>query len=284
MRASPQGDAVKNRTLGLCAAALTLALAAGSGAATEYRQFTLGPGFLPDPQVGTGVTGGPVDASARFGAGCVGMIDTTPDHVIDVTAPVDVQLSVQSSTDATLVVTGPTGTACDDDSAGMLDPALSMGLERGRYEVYLGHFGRAGEYTLRIREGAGGAAASSGGSGSRYRDFTLGAGFLPDPQQGTGRTGGRERAAEYGRHCIGDIDDTPDHRLTVTSTVSLRMYVESEGDASLVVVGPGSVRCDDDSHGQLDPEINDIFAPGNYEIYVGHIGRGGEYVLTLTEN
>lgn len=46
--------------------ALVLALAAAPALAQD---FTLGAGFTPDPQVGTGTTGGDGDAS-RFGAGC----------------------------------------------------------------------------------------------------------------------------------------------------------------------------------------------------------------------
>ena len=87
----------------------------------------------------------------------------------------------------------------------------------------------------------------------------------------------------YGAHCTGMIDSTPDHRLTITSTVTLRLAVTSTTDSSLVVRGPGKVLCDDDSGGQLDAAVVDSFRPGEYEIYVGHLGQAGEYRLEISE-
>ncbi|NZA26160.1 hypothetical protein H0E84_07155 [Luteimonas sp. SJ-92] len=269
----------RHLSCGLAAAAMLCLAAAGQ--AQDYAGFTLGAGFTPDPQTATGLTGGNVQAS-RYGSQCSGMIDTTPDHVIDVTSALDLQLAVDSTTDSTLVLTGPAGTFCDDDSGGLLDARLTARLTPGRYEVYVGHLGTAGSYTLTLSEAVGGSAQAAGGG--LYRDFRLGAGFTPDPQTATGSTGGPRSAGTYGAQCEGMIDTTPDHRLEITSKVALRMFVESTTDASLVVVGQGRTWCDDDSHGALDPEISAVFMPGSYEIYVGHIRESGSYTLTLTEN
>ena len=253
---------------------------AGAGHAQTYSGFTLGAGFTPDPQSATGRTGGNVQAS-RYGGHCSGMIASRPDHVINVTSALDLQLSVDSTTDSTLVVRGPAGTFCDDDSGGQLDAQLTARLTPGRYEVYVGHLGTAGDYTLTVSESFGG---TDGDNGGLYRNFRLGAGFIPDPQTATGTTGGPRSAGTYGAQCTGMIGNDPDHRLEVTSKVSLRMYVDSSTDASLVVVGEGRVWCDDDSHGSLDPELSAVLMPGQYDIYVGHIGDSGSYTLTLTES
>lgn len=264
----------------LAAAALGLGLTGGTALASE---FTLGAGFTPDPQTARGATGGPVDASARFGGECTGSIGRTPDHIINVTSNVDLRLYTVTDVDSTLVLTGPAGTFCDDDSGdSLLDAEINATLTPGRYEVYIGHLGEGGSYTLTLTENLGGGRGDE--EVERYRDFTLGAGFTPDPQRGAGLTGGTRNASSYGKNCTGMIDTSPDHRLTVTSTVNLRIYVESSTDASLVIVGPNRTWCDDDSHGALDPEINATFAPGEYQIFVGHIGSSGEYTITLTEN
>ena len=98
-------------------AAVLIGCASGPAAAQSYNSFTLGAGFTPDPQTGNGETGGQTQAT-RFGPQCSGVIDSTPDHTIRVTSPLDLRLSVESTTDSTLVVVGPAGVFCDDDSAG----------------------------------------------------------------------------------------------------------------------------------------------------------------------
>jgi len=261
---------------GLLVAAL-LACAAAPAAAQSYSSFTLGAGFTPDPQTGTGETGGGTQAS-RFGPQCTGVIDSTPDHTIRVTSPLDLRLSVDSTTDSTLVVVGPAGVFCDDDSAGDLDAQVDARLTPGEYAVYVGHLEQPGRYTLTLSETSGAAA-----NGGQYANFTLGAGFTPDPLVGTGETGGTIDATRYGAHCTGVIDATPDHRMTITSAVTLQLKVSSTTDSSLVVLGPGKVLCDDDGAGALDARVVDTFRPGEYEIYVGHLGQAGSYRLEISE-
>lgn len=267
-----------------------VALAAALAAATPLaaaQNFTLGAGFTPDPQTASGLTGGNGQAS-RFGQHCAGSISGTPDHRITVTSPLGLRLSVDSDTDSTLVLVGPAGVFCDDDGGDQLDARIDAQLIPGDYQVYVGHIGRQGNYRLSLTEllgsaGGTGGAAGGGNNGGRYRDFTLGAGFMPDPQTATGATGGSTQASRFGSHCVGAIDSTPDHRLTITSTVTLDITVDSTTDSSLVIVGPGKVLCDDDGGQMLDARVTDVFRPGAYEIYVGHLGSVGEYTLRITE-
>ncbi|NYZ61406.1 hypothetical protein [Luteimonas deserti] len=268
---------VTRTVCGLCAALVLVGGSMPAGAQSGGR-FVLGAGFTPDPQTAQGRTGGDTQAS-RFGPQCTGVVASTPHHTIRVTSALDLQLALDSTTDSTLVVVGPAGVFCDDDSGGQLDARVQARLTPGDYAVYVGHIDTPGSYTLSLTERAGVTAGTS----NQYADFRLGAGFTPDPQVGTGTTGGPVQASTYGAHCTGMVDSTPDHRLTITSTVTLRLAVTSTTDSSLVVRGAGKVLCDDDSGGALDAAIVDSFRPGEYEIYVGQLGEPGEYRLTLSE-
>lgn len=253
-------------------------------AAQDYGNFEIGAGFTPDPQTGSGVSGGSVDASS-FGPGCVGSVDDSPDHRITVTSTLDLTLYALSSVDTTLVLRGPAGTFCDDDSHGGLNPEINARLTPGTYEVYVGNFNEDDQarYTLTLTENLGGTPGADEESGPRT--FSLGAGFLPDPTIGRGITGGDMDAARFGAGCTGKVHVEPDHVLTVTSAVNLHMYVDSDVDATLVVMGPQGAWCDDDSNGNLDPAIRRRFPEGVYQIYIGHLGGdAGRYTLTLTED
>lgn len=260
-------------------AVMLLACSAAAAAQSSPARFVLGAGFSPDPQTGQGQTGGDTDAS-RFGPQCSGWIGSAPHHTIQVTSALDLQLAVDSFTDSTLVVVGPGGVFCDDDSNGALDARVDARLTPGDYAVYVGHLGMPRPYTLTLTEGVDSPVA---GAGAPYANFSLGAGFTPDPQIGTGTTGGDVQASTYGAQCTGMIDSTPDHVLDITSTVGLRLAVTSTTDSSLVVVGAGKVLCDDDSGGALDAAVVDTFRPGAYEIYVGHLGQSGTYQLEISE-
>ncbi len=127
--------------------------------------------------------------------------------------------------------------------------------------------------------------AVSAASAQTYSSFTIGAGFVPDPQTGSGTTGGSRDASIYGGNCTGKIASNPDHVINVTSAVNLKLYTESTTDSTLVLVGPSGTFCDDDSHGNMDAEINAQLAPGRYEVYIGNFtDTSGSYTLTLTEN
>jgi hypothetical protein len=253
-------------------------------AAQDYRNFEIGAGFTPDPQTSSGTSGGPADAG-MFGTDCKGSIDNVPDHQITVTSTVELKVFALSSVDTTLVVHGPAGTFCDDDSHGGPNPEINARLTPGIYEVYVGNFNADDQarYTLTLTENLGGLPGAQEQSGPRI--FSLGAGFLPDPAIGWGITGGDMDAARFGAECTGKVHVEPDHILTITSTVNLHMYVDSDVDSTLVVMGPQGAWCDDDSNGNLDAAIRQRFREGVYQIYVGHLGENaGRYMLTLTED
>ena len=70
----------------------------------------------------------------------------------------------------------------------------------------------------------------------------------------------------------------------VSAAQSYRSFEIGEGFSPEVMRGASGTFCDDDSRGELDAEISGVFAPGQYEIYVGTNGdQDGAYTITLTE-
>lgn len=117
-----------------------------------------------------------------------------------------------------------------------------------------------------------------------YGSFSLTPGFLPDPQIGTGMSGGVRSTSDCG---YVDSADAPDHVLTVNEGFSyLRAYVEAPGDVTLLVEGPDGRYCSDDVNG-LMPEISGSWPAGTYRIWIGDFAGPGQgtyrYQLFLSE-
>jgi hypothetical protein len=79
-----------------------------------------------------------------------------------------------------------------------------------------------------------------------------------------------------GAICPGYINNFIDYSFTWAGvTPNLRIFFEGDGDASLLVVGPGdTVYCNDDVAGKtnLNPMVNIVNPPeGTYLVYVGRI-------------
>ncbi len=116
---------------------------------------TLTPGFSPDPQTLRGTAGGPVDGSAHGSTplgGCFGSIPSNPQHVLTLTEHFDwLSIQVTSSGDTTLVVQGPIGWWCTDDTVG-LNPGMSGQWAPGTYRVFVGSYnpGENLPYTLEV--------------------------------------------------------------------------------------------------------------------------------------
>jgi hypothetical protein len=123
--------------------------------------IVIGPGFTPSPIIMGGSAGGSVDASTMMGAGtmaygysCIGMMPTTPQHVLEVTGPiphlrivVDTYIAgTGGSNDTTLMVRMPDGSFwCDDDGGGELQPMVEgMVTMPGRVEVFVGGYSSSG--------------------------------------------------------------------------------------------------------------------------------------------
>jgi len=255
--------------------------------AKDYADFTLHSGFAA--QVGSGETGGDRDAEQQFGRGCMGWIDETPDHKITLTEPMTLTLTIDSTTDSTLILQGENSLFCDDDSAGGEDAQITAHLSAGTYLVYVGHVHQNGYYKLRLNEGEPASSALAKTTVHQYANFKLAPGFNPNPQISGGTTGadeGHEIDAEehYGSNCAGEIDEIPDHHLLITQTVGLQLVLDSTTDATLVISGPdGLLMCEQDRSGNGLTIMEGSFLPGRYEVYVGHLSQPGVYRLALNE-
>jgi hypothetical protein len=125
-----------------------------------------------------------------------------------------------------------------------------------------------------------------------FESATVNPGFSPDPVTLRGISGGsvpsREvagRAETVTGPCVGFIDRSPDHTLTLTSFFDfLSVEVESSEDTTLVVKGPGGAWCNDDISGK-SPGIAGQWQEGSYQIWVGSYQKDKyfPYVLRVTQ-
>jgi hypothetical protein len=271
-----------------------------SAGVANAQDFTLEPGFgsvslengfTPDPYDVDLVSGGSIDAAT---IGCAGMIANAPDFRLDYMAGdiFPLILSVTSSSDTTLVVNMPDGNwACDDDSAGDLNPMLEFSQPMsGQYDIWVGAFGGGNEQaTLHISEIMAGAAG--GGMPDFSLDPTFGSvdlqsGFEPDPYNIELTSGGGIDAEVVG--CAGMIATAPDFRLNYAASDILPLIIStmSSDDTTLVINQPdGSWICDDDSGENFNASVN-IASPmsGQYDIWVGSFfGDNQPTTLSISE-
>lgn len=299
----PKGDIMKT-TIALIA---STALICSAGVANA-QDFTLEPGFgsvslengfTPDPYEVDLISGGPIDAS---NVGCFGMIADAPDFRVDYLAGdfFPLILSVESNSDTTLVVNMPDGSwACDDDSAGNLNPMIEFNQPMsGQYDIWVGAFGGGNdEATLYISEVMAGSSYDGGGSsmGGGMPDFSLPpsygsvdlqSGFDPDPYNVQVTSGGSIDAEVVG--CAGMIATAPDFRLNYVAgdVFPLIISTMSSDDTTLVINQPdGSWICDDDSGENFNASVTmETPMTGQYDIWVGSFfGDNQPATLSISE-
>lgn len=115
------------------------------------RAVTLSRGFTPNPMRLEGTGGGDRPAQAvvktrQTPTGlCLGYVSLTPDEEITLSDRfANLKLSVESELDTTLIVQGPGGVWCSDDSQDSDDPMIAGEWLPGIYRVWIGAY-RAGE-------------------------------------------------------------------------------------------------------------------------------------------
>ncbi|WP_017316908.1 hypothetical protein [Mastigocladopsis repens] len=99
----------------------------------------------------------------------------------------------------------------------------------------------------------------------------------PDPLIVNGTSGGKLQS-----NC-GNIADKANQVLKVTESLPyLRLTVESSGQPTLLIDGPGGRFCVlADSYSGGKPEISGYWQAGNYSLYVGDLSKG-QYTYTLS--
>ncbi len=125
-----------------------------------------------------------------------------------------------------------------------------------------------------------------------FGDITIKPQFSPDPLTVRGMSGGSVPARNVaGRSktptgpCTGFVDDTPGHRLRLTSAFEyLKLLVQSPQDTTMIVRGPGGTWCNDDFEGK-NPGIVGEWLPGDYQVWVGSYEKDQyfPYTLQITE-
>lgn len=206
-----------------------------------------------------------------------------------------------SQTDLVIAVRSPDGAwLCNDDSYG-LNPAVTFAPgPAGDYEVYVGAYGRGstGSFTLfgavgqpdwAAAEGQGGGAGGTGlntGADPAVGRLDFGPETRIDPRVIFDIAASQTEARGLGDGCVGFINmDQPDLVIEALPALpQLMVYMVSEADGVLVVVGPdGTVHCNDDFEGLNPGVMIPNPAEGDYAVFAGtYGGNGGVATLGVT--
>lgn len=127
-------------TVSVLAISSGIAISLPQPARADYQSFGLTPGFTPDPQIGTGYSGG-----SRSTDDC-GFVDSanSPDHVVQLNQPFSfLRASVNAPGDVTLLIEGPDGRYCSDDANGLM-PEIAGYWPAGTYSVWIGDWDQGG--------------------------------------------------------------------------------------------------------------------------------------------
>ena len=145
---------VRKVVLGLApvvALAAILAIPAISGA-QNFGSVSLNTGFMPDPRMLSGTSGGGTSASS-MGGSCRGWITPQPDHYMFLNTPFSwLRVFVRSGGDTTLVVRGPMpsmATRCNDDRFGF-NPAIEGAWAPGQYHIWVGSYSSGQMHSYQI--------------------------------------------------------------------------------------------------------------------------------------
>ncbi|AFY73946.1 hypothetical protein Syn7502_01914 [Synechococcus sp. PCC 7502] len=111
-----------------------------------FQDLTLTPKFTHDPQVLQGISGGgeattKISGRAKTETGeCIGFVDALPDHKLTLTGNFKfLNLKVLSPGDTVLLIKGPGGSWCSDDTNGR-NPAIAGEWLKGTYEIWIGSY------------------------------------------------------------------------------------------------------------------------------------------------
>lgn len=129
-----------------------------SSSSSLLRDIELAPGFRPDPLTVEGISGGRepteviAETSSTATGACVGFVDEQPDHELTLRSDFNfLALEVESQQDTVLLLKGPGGVWCNDDSVNH-NPRIAGEWLAGSYSVWVGSYGqgRYYPYTLYI--------------------------------------------------------------------------------------------------------------------------------------
>jgi len=242
-------------------------------------------GFDDDPRRFDVRAGGEASLDS-LGEGCFGYSGAEADLALDYRAgDYDLYVLMESNADGVMAVRTPAGEMiCNDDQVG-LDPGVRIeNPQSGRYLVWAGLLGERrrlvdGDLTISEIGFAGSDNRVDVTLDALFGDQALDSGFAPDPVIVPVEAGGRVDAniatnegVIASGYCTGYISRAPSVELTYEAgALPLYLAARGEEDLTLVVNSPdGAWHCDDDSGGDLNPEIMfESPQTGVYDIFVG---------------
>ncbi len=304
---------MNSRPAGFLAAAVSLLLISATGVSAQlqfggtssnFGSTTLAPGFTPDPQTVSIVSGGSLNVSSmNLGDECVGYATPQPDYIVTLSSSSSrLRFYVEGDGDTGLIVGAPGKRFfCSDDEVG-LDPMVNFNnAQAGQYNVWVSSYsdGESIASTLYITEldyqpisdGMAGFGdvefLEIGGDESYFGMTTLAPGFTPDPHTVSVTSGGSldVSAMDLGVGCVGFATAQPDFILDYARDGSmLRFYMEGDGDTALIINAPdGSWHCNDDSYGTVDPTVTFEGAlAGQYDVWIASYQSGTNISGTLS--
>ncbi len=229
-------------------------------------------------------------AASSLADECRGYVSQQPLLVLRANEPTSVRVATRSSTDLVLAVVDAEGRVrCDDDSGDGSNAALSLTLGPGDTRVWVGTFaeGATASFELLVNATAAGEMPDESGIASEGAP-TLGT--LEPAEESTahmlsGVVEGFAEASRVSPGCRGFVPVAPQAllrlreprivRATTTAPIDLVMLVRSAG---------GTVRCDDDGGGSMQPLVAAVLPAGVHRIWVGTFqgGATAPYELHVT--
>ncbi|MEM9569103.1 MAG: serine/threonine-protein kinase [Cyanobacteria bacterium P01_E01_bin.34] len=116
---------------------------------SDYCDVDVFPGFTPNPTYATGAVGGERNAIDATGVNnsetgkCLGFIDSTPDHYVNLSQPMDyLAIGVNSTEDTSIIIIEPDGNPLCHSGA---DPFIEGPFPKtGAYSIYIGNLAEIG--------------------------------------------------------------------------------------------------------------------------------------------
>ena len=148
---------LKISLLGLAGAIFGYAIPKPSLAEYPRKRIVLGDRVNPDPLIVRGISGGKLEATdvveteGTTTGFCNGFVNNRPNHVLVLKDFFEfLKIEVDSPTDTTIVVEGPGGVWCNDDSDNA-NPAIEGQWQPGRYKIWIGSYQEDIDYGYQIK-------------------------------------------------------------------------------------------------------------------------------------